>query len=177
MAGRDKEPVPCRHIALLHLPSLGTATVTYQTPSISFDEAHAVSLSPDWSRWTPEVRGRLSTKAAGARGRGEGLTFQRRLSRFVYRTLSFAFLPLVKGRRAKTPPIERGGKKGGYSIYLQALGVCLWRSLGLSERSWGGAVFGCLDARWECCLSLFDVPGPFSLMPSLPSGLFALQRD
>lgn len=42
------------------------------------------------------------------------------------------------------------------------------------ELSWGGAVFGWLDARWECCPSLFDVPGPFSLMPSLPSGLFAL---
>lgn len=42
------------------------------------------------------------------------------------------------------------------------------------ELRWGSVW---LDARWEFCLSLSDVPGPFSLMPSLPSGLFALHRD
>lgn len=119
MAGQDKETVTCHRIVPLHLQSLGTATFTYLTLSFSFDEAHAVSLSPDWSRWTPEVRGRLSTKAGGAGGRGDGLTFLRPLSRFVYRTLSFAFLPLVKGRRAKTPQIERGGKRGGL-FYLSS---------------------------------------------------------
>ena len=92
-------------------------------------------------------------------------------------------------RNAAVLPKKRYDRRGGgisgggwrwrgwrvsYSIYLRALWVCLWRSLGLTERSWGGAVFGCLDARWECCPSLFNVPRPFSLMQSLPSGLFAL---
>lgn len=49
-------------------------------------------------------------------------------------------------------------------------GLCLWRSLSLSESSQGGAVLGRLDPRHLFCRSLFDVPGPFSLMPSLALG-------
>lgn len=157
-------------IILLHLPSLCTATFTYQIPFFSFEKIGRGEL-----RRSEVIR---VQRQQGLSGRGGGLTFHP-LFRFVYRTLSFASLPLMKGRRAKTPQIETESREksiqgGGYCIYN--LGLCLWRSLGLTESNWGGAVFGCLDARWECCLSLFDVPGPFSSMPSPSLGCLYFRR-
>ncbi len=123
-----------------------------------------------------EVRGQANTKAAGACGRGDGLTFHRSLSRFVYGTLSFAFLPLIKGRQAKTALIVRGGQGGIFYLCAGPGGVFVKVSGPVREELRWGTVW-LAGSRWECCLSLFDVPGPFCLMPSIPSGLFALQKD
>lgn len=187
MAGRDKRTVTPPSISICR--GLGTDTFHISDtpptppPPPSLLAKRTLSVCP------PIGRGELrrsevarTQRQQGFRGRGDGLTFQSPALRdlFIALCLLLSCLLWKADERKKTPPIQRWkreGKNGGYSIYLQPPGVCLWRSLVLSERSWGGAVFGWLDARWERCLSLFDVPGPFSLMPSLPSGLFALQRD
>lgn len=97
------------------LPSLGTATFTY--PSLL---TRAVSLSPDWSRC------QRSSEHKGSGGSWRRLrlnipspALQICLSHFVFSASH------ERETSEKTPPIERGGKLGGYSIYLQGPGVCL----------------------------------------------------
>lgn len=89
----------------------------------------------------------------------------------------------MKGRRVEkkkktTPAIASRGRAGEgclFHLWAGPTGVFVKVfSLVREELRWGSVW---LDAQWECCLCLFDVPGPFSLMPSLPSGLFALHRD
>lgn len=113
------------------------------------------------------VRGCLSTKtSAGVGGDAhthrKGLTFRGKLFRFVFRPM--CFLRLMKGRWAKKVPViaSRGREGwGGCFIYVQAPRVCLWRSLALSERSWGGAVFGwMLSGSAVSACSTCLVPSP-----------------
>lgn len=128
------------------------------------------------------VRGCLSTKtSAGVGGDAhthrKGLTFRGKLFRFVFRPM--CFLRLMKGRWAKKSAGDSEQREGGlgWLFHLRAgpTGVFVKVfSLVREELRWGSVW---LDAQWECCLCLFDVPGPFSLIPSLPSGLFALHRD
>lgn len=124
------------------------------------------------------VRGRPSTKTSGGVCGGGGgggshppqrLNIPRQNSPDLFIVLCF-FLRLMKGRRAKN---ERKKKTAGDSERREGRGgalvssvgrpprVCLWRSLALSERSWGGAVFGwmlsgsAVSACWTCL-----VPSP-----------------
>lgn len=167
MKGQCKETARRQRIIPLLLPSLGTAALT--CPSLLM---HAVSLSRDWSR----CQGSPRHKGSGGLWPWWQLNIP---SPALQICLShFVFSASHEREMGKKQQRLRGeGRRGGYCIPLQALGVYLCRSLGLSERSCGEAALGRLDAQWECCLGLFDVPGPFSLIPSLPSGLFALQRN
>lgn len=75
----------------------------------------ALSVCPPIGRG---VRGRPSTKAAGARGRGYGLTFHRPLSRFVYRTLSF--LSSHERETSEKNTADREGREARGLFHLSA---------------------------------------------------------
>lgn len=89
-----------------HLPSAGPWHFHISDPRAFLLMKHTLSVCP------PIGRGELqrsevarAQRQRGARDRASGFTFHLPLSRFVYRTLSFAFLPLMKGRRVKTQEI------------------------------------------------------------------------
>ena len=103
---------------------LGTATLTYQTAS-SLDEAHAFSLSPDWSQWTQRSKFIRAQRWGEVCSLCDGLTFQRPFSSFFFLALCLVLFGVSQKEEEQNikdtetelrvkKPAGKGREKGGF---------------------------------------------------------------